>query len=554
MYPSPAEVAAIGADTGEIPGLSAVETQRVRRQPFVMCEYGHAMGNGPGALTDYWDAFWSYDRLIGGCVWEWLDHGIRTTAPNGQAYFAYGGDFGEVPHDGNFVCDGLLFPDRTPSPGLIEYKKVIEPVRVEAIELGPETARLRVHNRYDFVGLGHLRAAWELTEDGAVIKSGELVVPEIAPGASAEVELHHDAPKPTPGALYHLTLHFTLARALPWAGAGHEVAFAQFELPAAAPAPTKARRRMPALLARETAGEVSIRGGATELSFDTRRGTIAGWSHAGQPLMLEGPRLSLWRAAIDNEARGGGARVAKEWRERFVHAAQHRVDDFAWEQVDESTVRVVIRATVAPPVYRAAYDCEYSYTCYGGGDILLEVRGTPRGEWPETIPRIGLELALPGALDRVAWLGRGPGESYPDSHEAARFGLWRATVDELLTPYVRPQENGNRSDTRWVALRDGRGAGLMAAGDPALNFSAHRYSTADLDRAEHTFELTPRPAITLHLDYRQNGLGTGSCGPGVMPHYQLHAEPFAMRVWLRPLGPGGAQPQELGRQAFPDAL
>src|SRR5919199_211287 len=163
-------------------------------------------------------------------------------------------------------------------------------------------------------------------------------------------------------------------------------------------------------------------------------------------------------------------------------------------------------------------------------------------------------MTLPGTLDHVLWLGRGPGESYADTKQAARFGRWRATVDELFTPYVRPQENGNHTDTRWVALQDARGTGLLVVGDPTLDFSAHRFTTEDLDQAQHTCDLVPRPTITLHLDYRQNGLGSGSCGPGVMPHYQLHAEPFAMRVWLRPLGPGGAQPHELGRQAFPAAL
>src|SRR5262249_50115121 len=163
--------------------------------------------------------------------WEWLDHGIRTTTPDGCAYFAYGGEFGDEPHDGNFVCDGLLFPDRTPSPGLLEYKKVLEPVWVEPLDIGPSIAKLRVHNRYDFLALDHLRASWLLAEDGATIASGDVPLPEIGPGASAAIEIGYAAPRPLPGAAYHLTLRFTLAHATAWAEAGHEVAFAQFELP-----------------------------------------------------------------------------------------------------------------------------------------------------------------------------------------------------------------------------------------------------------------------------------------------------------------------------------
>jgi beta-galactosidase/evolved beta-galactosidase subunit alpha len=554
MYTPVPEVIAYGQGEGDV-GDDTKWRRRVlldeyREKPFFLCEYAHAMGNGPGAFTDYWDAFWNYDRLIGGCVWEWLDHGIRTTAPDGRSYFAYGGDFGDEPNDGNFVCDGLLFPDRTPSPGLIEYKKVIEPVRVEALELGAGSAKLRVHNRYDFLTLDHLNAAWQLTEDGVAIGSGTLAIPEVAPGAAAAVEVPYGSHTPVAGAAYHLTLSFRLARAPAWAEAGHEVAFAQFELPVVtAPAQAHVRASMPALECHEEHARLRIRGGQAALSFDSVRGTIESWSFAGQTLLLAGPRLSLWRAPIDNEARGGGARVVQEWRERFLHLAQHRTERVGWEQLDDATIRVTVEACVAPPVYEAAFDCRYVYTLFGGGEVHVEVQGRPRGEWPATIPRIGLELTLPGTLDRVTWLGRGPGESYADSKQAARMGLWRASVDELFTPYVRPQENGNHTDTRWVALHDARGMGLLAAGDPALDFSAHRFTTEDLDRAQHSYELTPRPAITLHLDYRQNGLGSGSCGPGVMPAYQLHAEPFVFRVRLRPLVPGGASLPELARQA-----
>jgi beta-galactosidase/evolved beta-galactosidase subunit alpha len=551
MYTAMPEVIAMGVGEADVGGEGRwsprVSLEEYRDKPFFLCEYAHAMGNGPGGLAEYWDAFWRYDRLIGGCVWEWLDHGIRATAPDGQAYFAYGGDFGDQPHDDNFVCDGLLFPDRTSSPGLLEYKKVLEPVWVEAIEIGSYTAKLRVHNRYDFLALDHLHASWHLSEDGVTIAAGSIALPDIAPGASAPITIACAVPAPLPGAVYHLTLRFTLAVATRWAEVGHEIAFTQFELPIAAPAPAFARTSTPPLQCREDGARLRIDGGATALAFDTARGTIDSWSYAGRPLLLAGPRLSLWRAAIDNDARGGGARVAHEWRERFLHMAHHRLDDFAWERLDDATVRVTVLSCVAPPVYQAAFDCRYAYTVFGDGEVFLEVQGTPRGDWPATLPRIGLELTLPGALDQVAWLGRGPGESYADSKQAARFGLWRAGVDELWTPYVRPQENGNRSDTRWVSLNDSSGAGLLAAGEPTLNFSAHRFTTEDIDRAEHTYDLAPRPTITLHLDYQQNGLGSASCGPGVMAPYQLRAEPFVFRVRLRPLAPGGASAQELAR-------
>jgi len=291
------------------------------------------------------------------------------------------------------------------------------------------------------------------------------------------------------------------------------------------------------------------------LTFDVARGVIGEWTHGGRPVLapgvpLAGPRLTIWRAVIDNEARGGGDRVEREWREHGLHLVQHRIEGFDWSQEgQDGAVKVTVRACVAPPVYEAAYDCVYEYTILPAGDVLLSVSGTPRGEWPSTLPRIGLEMALPPTVERAEWLGLGPGENYPDSKQAALFGLWRLPLDDLFTPYVRPQENGNRSDCRWAALTDTDGAGLVAAGNGGtVDFSASRYTTADLDRAQHTSELEPRTdRVVLHLDWRQNGVGSGSCGPGVLPQHQLAAVPFTFGVRLSPLAPGET-PGEVGRR------
>jgi beta-galactosidase/evolved beta-galactosidase subunit alpha len=556
MYTAVPDVIAFGEGEGDVGGDTGwkprVRLEEYEHKPFFLCEYAHAMGNGPGGLADYWDAFWRYDRLIGGCVWEWLDHGIRTTTPDGRAYFAYGGDFGDEPNDGNFVCDGLLFPDRTPSPGLIEYKKVLEPVHVEATNLGVNIAQLAIHNRYDFLTLEHLHGSWQLTEDGVLIAGGDLAVPNVQPGAWAPIEIKYSVPAPTPGAMYHLTLCFALAQPTAWAEAGHEIAFAQWELPInTSPVVSNAVLPQASLRVHEEGSCLHLRGGETDVLFDTARGVIDLWNFAGHELLLDGPRLSLWRAAIDNEARGSGEQVVRDWRQHRLHLLQHHVRGVAWEQVNDVTVRVIVRTCVAPPVYEAAFDCSYTYTVFGSGEIVLEVQGTPRGRWPAMLPRIGLEMTLPGTLEHMQWLGRGPGESYADTKQAARFGLWHAGVDDVFTPYVRPQENGNHTDTRWVALQDARGMGLLAASDPLINFSAHHFTTEDLDQAQHTYELVPRPTITLHLDYKQHGVGSGSCGPEVMPPYQLHAEPFTFRVCFRPFVPGGGSIHGLGRMPLP---
>lgn len=552
MYTSVPDLISFGEgeqDVGnESPYTASVKQAEYVDKPFFLCEYAHAMGNGPGGLTDYWDAIRGHERLLGGCVWEWLDHGIRTTTPDGRTYFAYGGDFGDEPNDDNFVCDGLLFPDRTPSPGLFELKKMLEPVHVVDLALTADGASLEVHNRYAFRTLEHLNADWQVTRDGSVIAAGTSELPEVGPGVSATIDIPYSLPAPSAGAVYYLALRFTLARATTWAETGHEIAFAQFELPIAAPRSTYPSAGMGRLTTREDQRSLRLQSGETMLAFDKALGMLDRWSVAGESLLVGGPRLSFWRAAIDNEARGGGERVVQEWRARYLHRMQHRLNSLTCKRISDEVVQVVVESTIAPPVYEMAFDCGYVYTIFGSGDIHLEVRGTPRGTWPATLPRIGLELTLPGTYERVQWLGNGPHESYADSRQSARFGLWNASVDDLLTPYVRPQENGNHTDTRWVALRDRRGVGLLASGEPTLDFSAHRYTTEDLEQAQHTYELLPRSTITLHLDYRQNGLGTGSCGPGVMPPYQLHAEPFTFIVWLRPLSPGRDGPEAAARR------
>ncbi len=523
MYTGFEELETIGRREEVIEGDPAQTAVR-RSLPFIMCEYAHAMGNGPGGLSDYWDAIYRYDRIQGAFVWEWIDHGIRATNELGEEFYGYGGDFGDTPNDGNFVIDGLLFPDRTPSPGLEELRAVIQPIRTRAIDANE--GRLEVTNLYDFTSLDGIDAQWTVGSESGTVASGACPLPNVGPGESAPIQI----PMPAANQGEWLNLSFRLSHEQPWAPAGHEVASAQFEL-ARAPKP---RPTVEAAAPRieQTPTRAIISGQEWSAEFDTVRGVATRYEVRGQSLIDEGPWIQMWRAPTDNDGgvRGG---VQAEWRKAGYDTLQMRAEEVLLSEEHGKAV-VTVRGVLAPPMAARGWRCEIRTALDGSGNMEMEVSGEPYGAWPDTLPRIGLQMRIPGNLDRFEWLGLGPGESYPDSRQAARLGVWSATIDELFTNYVFPQENGNRSDARWITATSSAGKGLCIEGMPTIDFSASRFSTEDLDRAKHPFDLVARADITLNLDYRQNGLGTNSCGPGPHPKYWLRPEPFRFRVRLRP--------------------
>ncbi|ASK62226.1 beta-galactosidase subunit alpha [Virgibacillus phasianinus] len=494
----------------------------------LLCEYAHAMGNGPGALKEYWDTFYKYKRLQGGFVWEWADHGIRQHSADGQEYFAYGGDFGDQPNDYNFVIDGLVMPDRTPSPGYFEHKKVIEPVKVDAVDLDAGT--VEVTNRYDFISLDHLTLSWNIEADGKVMQSDGLSLEGIEAGQTKSFTVPFDLPKPLKGGTdYWLNLQFTLAAATSWAPVGHEVAWAQFMLAQGAE-PSYEAGDMDSVTVEEAGSFLYVQGANFDLSFNKVLGNIHSWKCDGLELLQTGPTLQFWRAMIDNDHRS-----EKEWKNHGIHWLQQRTDQVTWKLAkDNTSISIKVVQRIAPPMLAWGIDSEITYTIDGNGDVLVDVSGKPTGNAPRTLPRIGMEMTVPNTLDQVSWYGRGPGESYADSKQANRFGIYKKSVDELLTNYVYPQENGNRTDVNWVTFANGHGMGVIISGSNTFNFSAHHYSVADFDQAKHTHELVKKDEIYVHLDDQQHGLGTASCGPDVLPDYELITGDFSFKFRLTP--------------------
>ncbi|MDT0322433.1 glycoside hydrolase family 2 TIM barrel-domain containing protein [Streptomyces millisiae] len=507
MYASHEEVERIGRREEEPLPDPELDAHR-RSLPFLLCEYAHAMGNGPGGLADYQRLFTTYERCQGGFVWEWIDHGLPKRTPDGRTYYGYGGDFGEELHDGNFVCDGLLFPDRTPSPGLLEFKKVIEPVGITG---DAAAGTVTVANGHDFAGVDHLGFAWAYEVEGEAVASGELDVPPLEPGGSATLPLPA-APADAPAGEAVWTIRATLAADTAWAPRGHLVAWGQVP---AVPAP----RRTPAgpALAPTTAAD-GIRLGAGR--FDPATGELLA---IGGLTLAEGPRLDVWRAPTDNDLGASWqpqARFGVIWRELGLHRTRHRID--AVELTEDA---LTVRTRVAPAATDLGLLTDYRWTA-AGDELRLTVSVTPQGDWPCPLARLGVRLGLPAGLGQAEWFGGGPGEAYPDTTLAAVLGRYRMPVDALQTPYVRPQENGARTDVRWAELRDEDGAGLRIAADPApFWFTARRWTSARLDAAAHTTDLVPEDTVWVNLDHGQHGIGSQSCGPGPLPKYYLTVAP-----------------------------
>jgi len=467
-------------------------------RPIVLCEYSHAMGNSNGGLADYFAAFERHDALQGGFIWEWIDHGIRRTDGHGREYWAYGGDFGDTPNDANFCADGLVWPDRTPHPALNELKFLAQPVGVEALGGG----RFRIRNRQDFAGLERFRGSWELTVEGEPVRSGRL--PALRDGLEVGLDLDGGGP----GERF-VTFRFFLRQATEWAPGGHEVAWQQLELP------SRGRRR-------------PARSSARPPDVDRDSGRLR---ELGE-VLVEGPRLQLWRAPTDNDGlrllpeRGGG--VLGRWLELGLDRLEHRLEAV---DVRVGAVEVVHRASGRGNRDDAIHRQVYRRLSSGGVLVENEVHVGPD---LRDLPRVGVVLVLAPGLERLEWFGRGPWENYPDRLASTVVARFRSTVADQYVPYILPQEHGHRGDVRRLSLTGEDRDGIEVEGRPAIGFSVSHFAAGDLYAARHTCDLEPRPEIVLSLDHAQRGLGTASCGPDTSARHRLLASSYRFDYVLRP--------------------
>ncbi|WP_406486573.1 glycoside hydrolase family 2 TIM barrel-domain containing protein [Streptomyces phaeochromogenes] len=524
MYASVPETEQIGADGTRSALLNCTPAQsaRQRTKPFLLCEYAHAMGNGPGAFDQYEALVRQYPRLHGGFVWEWRDHGILATAPDGTPYYAYGGDFGEVVHDGNFVMDGMLLSNDVPTPSLHEYKAVVQPV-----EFAFDGGKVAVTNLRHSADTSDLLFRWRVEHDGLLVASGDLEIPVVAAGESQRASLPPIAV--APDAETWLTIDAVLAAPTPWAPEGHVIATAQLDC--------STRRPVPAVRP-----QADWRPGDGTLSLGVAE--FAGGSLirlAGRP--VTGPRLELFRAPTDNDESPAdriedsdnsidGVSSADLWRRDGLDrlttrrvSVEHTAD----------ALRTLDKVSAADSALSVMVESVWSLE---DGELELRVEIEPSRGWQTVWPRIGVRFELPdGAapVDGAQWFGLGPLETYPDSLRAARTGLFSASVHDLSVDYARPQETGHRSELRRLALTSGSTEVLRIEALPDTRgrrpgFTLSRHTPQQIARAGHPFELGDSTTSHLIVDAAQHGLGSRTCGPDVWPEFALRPESRTIRL------------------------
>lgn len=500
------------------------------KKPHIHCEYCHAMGNGPGNLKDYQDLVYAHDKLQGGFVWEWFDHGIESFTESGEKYYRYGGDFGDDPSNKDFCIDGLIMPDRTPSPGLYEYKKVIEPITTTAVDI--QKGIINLLSRYDFANLDRFNLVYKVMEDDVILQTGFMAVPSIEARANKDITLPYDLSviKVKPGAHYYVNISYQLREDTSYASSGHELATAQFELPLYKEGIMV--RPEGILNVEKEHTTLHVKGANFSLDFNLVNGNLMNIVRDGMQVLSKGPRLTLWRAPISNDMEI----IDKLKKVYFLHLEHEVVMNIDYH-MEGNILKVEVDTINSTTNSAWHFKTKYVYTVCPSGDILIDVEGTPSGRVdlaPDMLPRIGVSMHLDKSMEHVRYFGMGPGENYADSKEAAQMGLYANTVDGLFTNYVIPQENGNHMGCKWVSMTNDRGMGLLASTEGDFNFSASWYEDKDLDDAKHICDLVKRDYIVFNVDYKQNALGTNSCGQWQLDKYRAKFEDFKLSFRLTP--------------------
>ena len=503
-------------------GLKEIAEYQIKGdKPHVMCEYGHAMGNGPGGLKAYQDMYRKYKRLQGGFLWEWYDHGIYTEEKD-KKYYKYGGNYGDFPTNGNFCIDGILMPDRTPSPGMEEYKQIIAPVEITAVE--GSMNKLQIRNYYDFLNLDTTTLYWEVKAEDQTIQDGTVEGLSVAPHEGKIIALPITAFELQENTDYYLNLTVCQKEERNYAPAGYEIKKVQIPM----------QIRKDGFSVRETADKLQVTEGQGVLTVENSRvtakfstvfGKLISFGKDGKEYLTEGPRMNVYRATIDNDMY-----KKEDWMNKYF--IQKPVEETEYVSCLKEDDKVIVRIGTFFSCYNQSwgFECDYTYTVYSCGQMKVEIQGkaVQRGKLePAFLPRIGVIMKGNKNFQKTMWYGMGPGESYVDSKAASIMGIYENTVDGMMTDYVFPQENGHHEQVKWFRIGDGKD-GLLCKMEEKLGLNLANYTDESLEKAQHPFEIEKADDVIIHLDYRQSGLGSNSCGEEQLEENKVKLQDFAM--------------------------
>ena len=513
------------------PALSEIQEylDKDGSKPFLLVEYCHSMGNGPGDFEDYFQMIQDNDKMCGGFVWEWCDHAIaHGTAENGKTIYAYGGDHGEEIHDGNFCMDGLVYPDRTVHTGLLEYKNVYRPARV--ISYDKESGELVLHNYMDFDDLkDYVKISYELTQDGLVISKGKLPEVSAAPHSEGKINLKINVPES--GKCY-LKFIYHLKKELPLLDEDHILGFDEIEVSQKDAKCQLAEKWVEKtvtdseLQVSEDDTQIHIKGREFAYTIDRRTALFTEMKFAGREYLNHPMELNIWRAPTDNDMY-----IKSEWKKAHYDKAYTRA--YTTEVVQgKHGVKITSHASVVAETVQKILDVTITWKIEAAGKIDADIAVTKDDEFPD-LPRFGVRMFLDKKLSAVRYFGMGPQESYCDKHQAASHGLYQANVDDLHEDYIRPQENGSHYDCEYVELNNSR-YGIVVSAENAFSFNASYYTQEELEKKTHNYELTESDSVVFCVDYALNGIGSNSCGPVVLDQYRFDDVLFRFQFTLIP--------------------
>jgi len=471
-------------------------------RPYVLCEFAHAMGNSLGNFQEFMDVFEKYPNAIGGFIWDLIDQGLRKISDKGEEFWAYGGDYGDKPNDNNFCINGIVLPDRKPNPALFEVKKVYQNIKIYPVNL--LEGKLLLHNKFDFISLDGINVDWELTANGIIIQNGILENLKVGPGEQNEIGIPFQKLNLEPNTEYHLKIISSLKNGVQWAKEGHIIAWDQFMVPYNATKESYSLKELPKIAINDLMESYIIKGENFKVRIGKTTGALETYVYRNIELLHTPLIPNFWRAPTDNDlglidfSEQSAPSFDLSWKET---SKNRTIKEITFERINSNIIRVFVLFNID----NSEEDMAITYTIYGDGNIVIKSSIKPS----INMARFGMQLTIPNEFNHLTWFGRGPHETMRDRKTSGAIGIYSGKVDELVHNYIRPQENGNRTDVRWAALTNGEDTGLFVSsiGGTHLNISAWPYSLEDLDLANHTYDLPKRDFITLNIDYKQQGVG-----------------------------------------------